>query len=397
MAPGGRADCARVQGDPLRVLIVSKILVLAAYRHKLDEIAARPEVERLIVVTPPAWHEPGGRTLSLEASPGPHAYELRVEPIRFNGNYHLFFWPGLGRHVRQTRPDLVHLDEEPYNLATAHGSWLAGRYGARSLFFTWQNQVRRYPPPFSWFERSVFHRSAFAIAGSSEALQVLRTKGYAGQASVIPQFGVDPRLFTPARVRAAADAMPVIGFVARLVEEKGILVLLAALAGLSGSWRLHIVGSGPLEGQARRRAAELGIGERITWEHGVSSMLIPDRLRSFSVLVQPSLTRPNWKEQFGRALMEAMACGVAVVGSTSAEIPHVIGNAGLVVSEGDSTALREAIARLLADRELREEFGRRGRVRVLERYTNARIAEQTVQAYRSALTAASTSSRRTLG
>src|SRR5438067_1014214 len=162
----------------MRVLIVSKILVVAAYRHKLDEIAARPEIERLVVVTPPAWQEPGGRTLSLEPSTGSPGYDLRIEPIRLNGSYHLFFWPGLGRVLRETRPDLVHLDEEPYNLATFHGTLLARRLGAKSLFFTWQNLLRRYPPPFSWFERSVFHKSAFAIAGSGAALRVLRTKGY---------------------------------------------------------------------------------------------------------------------------------------------------------------------------------------------------------------------------
>jgi glycosyltransferase involved in cell wall biosynthesis len=177
----------------------------------------------------------------------------------------------------------------------------------------------------------------------------------------------------------------VIGFIARLVEEKGIFVLLAALADLPGAWRLHVLGSGPLERKARRRAAELGLSERITWERGVPSTLIPERLRSFTMLVQPSLTRQNWKEQFGRALMEAMACGVAVVGSTSAEIPNVIGNAGLVVAEGSATALRDAMAHLLADRQAREEFGRRGRQRVLDCYTNARIAQQTVGAYRAAL------------
>jgi len=74
----------------MRVLIASKILVVAAYRHKLDEIAARPEVERLVVVTPPSWREPGGRTLRLEPPTGPPAYELRVEPIRFNGSYNRF-------------------------------------------------------------------------------------------------------------------------------------------------------------------------------------------------------------------------------------------------------------------------------------------------------------------
>jgi glycosyltransferase involved in cell wall biosynthesis len=338
-----------------------------------------------VVVTPPAWREPGGRTLRLEPSTGPHAYELRVEPIRFNGSYHLFYWPGLGRVMRDVRPDLVHLDEEPYNLATAHGSWLADRAGARSLFFTWQNQARHYPPPFNWFEGSVYRRSVFAIAGSDEALRVLRTKGYRGAASVIPQFGVDPALFSPAP-RPAADP-PVIGFIARLVEEKGIFVLLAALAGLDRPWRLHVVGTGPVEGKARQRAVQLGLADRIVWERGIPSTQIPDRLRSFALLVQPSLTRRNWKEQFGRAIMEAMACGIAVVGSTSAEIPHVIGDAGLVVPEADPAALRQAIARLLDDRNLREELGRRGRQRVLDCYTNARIAERTVAVYRAALSA----------
>jgi glycosyltransferase involved in cell wall biosynthesis len=361
---------------------VSKILVVAAYRRKLDEIAARPEVEHLVAVTPPAWHEPGGRRLILEPVDGPQTYDLRVEPIRFNGNYHLFYWPGLGRVLRDVRPDVVHLDEEPYNLATAHGTWQAHNVGVRSLFFTWQNLLRHYPPPFNWLERGVYKRSAHAIAGSADAQQVLWTKGYRGQSSVIPQFGVDPELFTPG---PAPDGPPVIGFIARLVEEKGIFVLLAALAGLSGAWRLHVMGSGPLEGKARRRAAQLGLTERVTWERGVASTLVPERLRTFTVLVQPSLTRRHWKEQFGRALMEAMACGVAVVGSASAEIPNVVGDAGLVVPEDDATALRDAIARVLGDRELRAELGRRGRARVLDCYTNRRIAEQTVAAYQRAL------------
>jgi glycosyltransferase involved in cell wall biosynthesis len=369
----------------MKILLVSKILVVAAYRHKLAEIAAQPGVDRLVVVTPPAWHEPGGRRLTFEPSNGPlpQPYELLVEPIVFNGNYHLFFWPRLGRIIREVRPDLVHMDEEPYNLATVHGTLLARRLGARSLFFTWQNLLRRYPPPFSWVEQSVFSHSAHAIAGSAEALQVLRTKGYTKPGSVIPQFGVDPDLFAPGP--ASSNGPPVIGFISRLVEEKGVFVLLEALGQLPGDWRLHVIGSGPLEAQARQRAAELGFAERITWERGVASTLIPERLRSFSLLVQPSLTRRNWKEQFGRALMEAMACGVPVVGSASAEIPNVVGDGGLLVQEGDPLALRQAIARLLDDAALRAELGRRGRARVLDCFTNTRIAEQTVDAYRTAL------------
>lgn len=367
----------------MRVLIVSKILVVAAYRRKLEAIAALPEVDQLVAVTGPEWREPGGRHVQFERTVGPRAYDLRVEPLWLNGSYHLFVWPRLGRVLREVKPHLVHIDEEPYNLATAHGTWLAQRLGARSLFFTWQNLRRRYPPPFSLFERSVFAHSAFGIAGSQAALEVIRSKGYCGPGAVIPQFGVDPDLFTPAP--SQPQGPPVIGFVARLVEEKGLLLLLEALRGVPGEWRLHVIGSGPLETVARRRAERMGIARRVTWERGVPSTGVPERLRTFTVLVQPSLTRKHWKEQFGRAVMEAMACGVPVIGSDSGEIPHVVGDAGVVVQEGEPHALRDAIAHLLADQGLRRELAMRGRQRVLNCYTHTRIAEQTVAAYRAAI------------
>jgi glycosyltransferase involved in cell wall biosynthesis len=371
----------------MKVVIVSKILVVAAYRRKLDAIAAHPEIERLVAVTGPEWREPGGRRVGFEPSDESAAYDVRVEPLWLNGSYHLFVWPRLGRLLNELRPDLVHVDEEPYNLATAHATWRARQAGAKSLFFTWQNLRRRYPPPFSWFERSVFANSAYAIAGSREALEVLHGKGYCGPGAVIPQFGVDPELFSPAPLPPTGP--PVIGFVSRLVEEKGILVLLDALQGLEGDWRLHVIGSGPLEARARRRAERLGINARTTWERGVPSTLVPQRLRTFTLLVQPSLTRSHWKEQFGRAVMEAMACGLPVIGSDSAEIPNVLGSAGLVVPEGDVRALREAMAGVLADATLRVELAQRGRARVMDSFTHERIAAQTVDVYRAATSASS--------
>ena len=67
-------------------------------------------------------------------------------------------------------------------------------------------------------------------------------------------------------------------------------------------WRLHVVGSGPLEAKARRRAAQLGLGERISWERGVASTLVPDRLRTFSVLVQGSLVLRKLRDPTFQAL-----------------------------------------------------------------------------------------------
>jgi glycosyltransferase involved in cell wall biosynthesis len=108
---------------------------------------------------------------------------------------------------------------------------------------------------------------------------------------------------------------------------------------------------------------------------------MPDFYRSIDTLVLPSITRPNWKEQFGRVLIEAMACGVPPVGSESGEIPNGIGDGGLTFPEGDADSLRERLVRLARQPALRARLGERGRERVLACYTHRRIAEQTYAFY----------------
>jgi glycosyltransferase involved in cell wall biosynthesis len=114
---------------------------------------------------------------------------------------------------------------------------------------------------------------------------------------------------------------------------------------------------------------------------------MPGVYRALDVLALPSRTRPNWKEQFGRALVEAMSCGVAVVGSRCGEIPNVIADAGLVVPEGDPGALAAALQRLLDDAALRGRLAEAGRARVLARFTQRQVAQETVEVYREVLTA----------
>jgi glycosyltransferase involved in cell wall biosynthesis len=91
---------------------------------------------------------------------------------------------------------------------------------------------------------------------------------------------------------------------------------------------------------------------------------------------------PNWKEQFGRVLIEAMACGVPVVGSTCGEIPHVIGDAGLIFAENDDAGLSAHLQRLHDQPALREALSRCGRARVLANYGMGHIADETVAVYR---------------
>jgi glycosyltransferase involved in cell wall biosynthesis len=360
--------------------MISKPMIASAYRTKLEAIARHPDVE-LTAVVPPYWLDDAGRKAPLE--PGhTEGYRLEVEPMAFNGHFHYHFYPTLHRVFAEVKPDLLHMDEEPYNLATLQGYALAKRHGARSLFFTWQNLPRRYPPPISWLERLIYRLSAGAIAGNAEAVDVLRHKGYARRAWVIPQFGVDPELFAPDSSPRPADRPFTIGFVGRLRERKGAHLLVEAVAALEDDTRLELLAWGEDEPRIRALAAQHGLTERLSIHPAVPSDEVPDFLRRLDVVVMPSIEIESWKEQFGRVLVEGMACGVNVVGSDSGEIAHVIGDAGLVFPPGDSTALAGCLRQLRDDTSARATLRERGFARVRERFTQQAIADQTVAAYR---------------
>jgi glycosyltransferase involved in cell wall biosynthesis len=379
---------ASLRGNDLRVLMISKACIVGAYQKKLEELARFPDVE-LTVVVPPYWcDERGVMRLEREHTQG---YELVVESMALNGRFHLHFYPGLAKHFSRTKPHVVHIDEEPYNVASWQAIRLAKIHEAKAVFFTWQNIHRRYPPPFSLIEGYNLRNADYAIAGNSEAVKVLQAKGYQGPVRVIPQFGVDPEIY---KLKAQSSKLKVqksqianrksqivIGYVGRLVEEKGVPILLRAVADLRGEWQLHILGSGPQRDRLERLAVKLGIAEQVRFEDLIPSTQMPSYYNQLDVLVLPSLTRPNWKEQFGRVLIEAMACGVPVVGSDSGEIPNVIGDAGLVFPEGDVQTLQARLSQLMADPALRDELARRGRERVLAHYTQAQVAAKTYQVY----------------
>lgn len=362
----------------MKVLILSKALVVGAYQRQLRWLASEPDID-LVAVVPPYWTEPGVGRVDLERIP-PNGYRLLVQDIALNGHFHLYRWRGLGRLLRSERPDVLHLDEESFNWATCQGMWWGTRIGARCLFFNWANIRRPLPPPFCWFERYNLSHAAYAVAGNREAASILREKGYRGPLAVIPQFGVDVEVFYPGGKRLGPEF--VVGYVGRLVPQKGVLDLLEAVARMPSNVRLRLIGGGSLEPELRRRSTALGMEHRVEFLGRVPSSALPQLYRELDVLVLPSRTTPNWKEQFGRVLIEAMACGVPVVGSDSGEIPNVVGEAGLLFPEGDVEALQDRLRTLFEDAALRRELGVRGRERVLAHYSQERVARAYVGVYR---------------
>jgi len=382
----------------MKILMLSKACIVGAYQKKLEEMAALDGVD-LTVVVPPAWYDAHNPTRLEKIHT--QGYRMIVTNMAFNGNYHLHFYPKLGKLVRQIRPDVFHIDEEPYNAATFHAMWLAQRVQAATVVFSWQNLYRRYPPPFNLMERYVLNRADSLLVGNSEAAQVWEQKGYTGPIHLIPQFGVDPAIYyrhsRPKRQRrmsvfkhrqAQNPSQPalVIGYVGRLVEEKGVELLLHAASRLVGPWTMKILGSGPDRARLEKMVQWLGLGPRVTFDEKMPSTHLPHYFSGLDVLVLPSLSRANWKEQFGRVLIEAMACDVITLGARSGAIPEVIGEAGLTFAEGDVDELHAHLQQLVDNVDLRRELRQKGRQRVTENYTQAAIARKTVEVYRQLLT-----------
>jgi glycosyltransferase involved in cell wall biosynthesis len=360
--------------------MISKALVTGVYQRKLEELAALPGVE-LMAVVPPYWYEERVGVQRFERA-YTSGYQLIEYPMWFNGRHHIHFYPGIGRIIRSFRPDILHVDEEPYNFVTLHAATLGRMAGAKVLFFSWQNLYRRYPIPFRMIELSNYRLCDAGVAGNREAVEVLRRKGYRGQLDVIPQFGVDPEIYSPPAERPNRTK-PIIGYAGRLVREKGVDVLIEAVARLkSRAPQLHIIGNGSERSRLEHLASYKGIRDRVTFRGQVASADMPDALRQLDLLVIPSRTRPNWKEQFGRIIIEAMACGVPVLGSNSGEIPNVIGNPDLVFPEDNVEALARKLEQLLADHELRQQFSVWARQRVLDYFTQESVARRYYNVYR---------------
>jgi glycosyltransferase involved in cell wall biosynthesis len=285
--------------------------------------------------------------------------------------------------LRRHRPHIIDLGHEPYSVACAEVLLLCTLFAPKATIVmqTAQNINHKYPPPFNWLERRAFRRVAAAYACSETVVEVLRAKGFVKPAPIVP-FGVNTEAFHPRAAETRRKDEPLtIGFVGRMLPGKGLNVLADALEKIkSESWKLLIVGDGSERVAFEQRLVGAGLRDRAVFTGSVNFDSVPDYFRKMDMLVLPTQTTKRIREQFGRVLVEAMASGVPVIGSTCGAIPEVIGDAGLVFAEGDSDALAESLRRMLFDNDLRSALAVAGHAQV-EQYSWDRIAEKTFELF----------------
>lgn len=366
----------------MKLLVVDHNAVLFADRGVYRRLARKKDID-LTLLVPRRWTEPFGTTSADHGEP-----MLRVIPVKgvFEGKSHRVFYPALGRYVKSIRPDIIYVNSEPEGFLASQGALLAKRHlpHAKLVIDSWRNvdyADSSFPYKLSKLhsigERFALRHADHCVVHNKDAAEILSRNGFS-RATIIPP-PVDLEVFTDSGRTMSGESIPdspVVGYAGRIIKEKGIDLLLHAVASLPFSVQLLIVGSGPHRAKVKRIAESLGISRRVVWANSPCRANMAPFFRSMNVLVLPSITTGSWKEQFGRVLIEAMACGTPVIGSTSGEIPTVIDGAGIVFKEGSVEALALALQRVLSSKDIAADLSRRGLERVRKYYSVDVVADK---------------------
>jgi len=189
--------------------------------------------------------------------------------------------------------------------------------------------------------------------------------------------GVDTELFRP-DPRCARDPRELLCVGRASDPNKGLATLIDALPRLPDDVFLTLVDDDHPDNSARKRAAALGLAERVRIVGRVPTDELVALYRRASIVVVPSRY-----EGFGLPAAEAMACGTPVVACAAGALPEVVttGGGGRLVPPADPPALARAIAELLGDPALRSELGARGREGIERAYAWPRVAAATARVY----------------
>jgi len=385
----------------MRILVASHTYIVDLNREKLRELSRIESGIEVTVVTPRIWQPGGVQNKIIETQPLEEG-SFRVVPVsNFSKNNQglLTFGADSISLLRQFKPNIIQVEQGSKALAYAEFITLNKLLNlkAKNIFFTWWNLPYNLKFPISLLESYNLSNTHGIVVGNKDGVDILRERGYKGPMVIMPQLGVDESLFKPQTQPELANQLGiqqsdfVVGFVGRFVEEKGLLTLVEALAGLSEKpWKLLLLGRGPLQSTLLEIAAEKGIKERLILVESVAHDRVYQYINLMHTLVLPSqttyqfktLTAAGWKEQFGHVLIEAMACKVPVIGSDSGEIPNVIDDAGLVFPEGNVIELRKCLIQLMENPELRDKLANLGYERAMKQYTNKALAKQLLDFYK---------------
>lgn len=344
-------------GSRRRLLVVSHPSVVSVNQEVYRELQRRGW--GVTIVLPSRWRsEYSLKDMEPQVLEG-MAASLRRTPVALRGYpQRHFYLARCGALARAARPDVAFVEAEPFSFAATQWGSALKRLGVPFGVQCAENIDRRLPLPVRLMRSRVLRDAAFVATRSESAGRLAREWGARGEVALAPHA-------VPSWPAAAVrrERPFTVGYAGRLVPSKGLLDLLTAVRLLAAPVELLLIGDG--EQRAQLESQQIP-GSRVRVLDDVSHEQMATAYAQLDVLALPSHTTPTWKEQFGRVIVEALWCGVPVVGSDSGEIPWLIGltGGGLVFPEGDSEALAARLSELREQPELRERLASTGRAAV---------------------------------
>jgi glycosyltransferase involved in cell wall biosynthesis len=335
-----------------RLLAISHPAVVSVNQEVYRELTRRGW--EVTIVAPRRWRHAYSRAPVLPRALDGLERALHPVPVALRGRPQRHFYLTRCRALcRRLRPDVAFVEAEPYSLAAAQWGHAFHALGVPFGVQSYENIDRPLPQPVRRLRARVLRDAAFVAARSETAARLVRAWGGRGEIELAPPAVPDWESAPIGHERDGAERPFCVGYAGRLVESKGLLDLLAAVRDLGSPVELLLIGDGALRAALEGQPIP---GSRVRVLDGIA----------LDVLVLPSRTTATWKEQFGRVIVEALWCGVPVVGSDSGEIPWLIEltGGGLVFPEGHCELLTARLRDLRSSPALREELATRGRAAV---------------------------------
>lgn len=359
----------------VRAIVVSRVYADPSARGKLRALAGLGVA--IAAAVPDRWI-PAGFSHEQQTSWGDDG-GVRTVPIPIRGSSSPDSDPAwhaasLRRLLSDFRPDIVQIEEEPWTRGAA-----ALARAAKQLRLPYVVLARESLPlsigVLPKLRRQRTLSGAVGIVGVNESAVRLGVRDHpALPHRTTPQVGVALPLSTHRSSHVGLS----IGFVGRLIPEKGLDLLFRACVKLVGRWNITVVGTGPAQEELEGLAERLGIAGRVTWLGALPRSEVEAVWSRLDCIVMPSRTTPRWIEITPRAALDAMAHGVAVVASAAGALPETLGEAGIVVPEEDVAALGEKLQHLHDAPGEHARLGAAGRRRVMDVFTDTAIAQRTL-------------------
>ncbi len=334
----------------------------------------------VVLIVPEQWTvSKSGADFKNQSTPQGSQPEIRNLPCYAQGNNSLFLWRGLTRLLNQMKPDLLYSWEEPWCLSSWQVSRWAKQNGIPLVFFTAENRPKKLPWPFQRLTQWVFRCAKACVVPTPEIAENIMRMGYHGPKFLIP-LSVSLRSSIPLQFEQNTFA-----YIGRLIPLKRVDLLIKTLTHLP-HFHLRIIGDGPEGDNLKLLAKRLGVFDRVQFVGYIPNSQLENALQGCCCVVLPTAETSRQAEQFGKAVLEAVLCGLPCLVSPSGnldrwckEFPTVF-----ALSLGDAQNLAQSLKKLWASppsQKLLEE----SRLKVIEFFGPETIGKQMEKAFHSLL------------